>query len=85
MTLHESFENEIAKSFIGFISKVCVFINRWYFVQINIKVITGETQDTSLSSLIRAALKPWNTENFNIEDELMISVFQGLHRRTLKH
>ena len=52
MTLHEGFENEIAKSFIGFISKACVFINRCYFVQINIKVITGETQDTSLSSLI---------------------------------
>ena len=48
-------------------------------------VITSKIQNTSLSSLIRAALKPWNTENFNIEDELVISVFQGLHRRTLKH
>ncbi len=25
MTLHEGFENEIAKSFIGFISNVCIF------------------------------------------------------------
>ena len=30
-------------------------------------------------------MKPWNTEKFNIEDELVIYVFQGLHRRTLKN
>lgn len=34
------------------------------------QVIPGKTQDTSLSCLIRAALKPWNTVKIDTEDEL---------------
>ena len=42
-------------------------------------VITSKIQETSLCSLIRAALKPWNTENLNIEDELVLTLPPQTH------
>ena len=39
MTLHEGFENEIAKSFIGFISKVCIFAASY---EVKAKVLKGK-------------------------------------------
>ena len=36
------------------------------------------TLDSSPRSLIQVASKPWNTGRSNIEDELVIYVFQGL-------
>ena len=42
-------------------------------------VIPGKIQETSLCCLIRAALKPWNTEYFNIEDELVLTLPPQTH------
>ena len=50
MTLHEGFENEIAKSFIGFISNVCIFAASY---EVKAKVIKGKT---------RSGIQPQNTE-----------------------
>ena len=41
MTLREGFENEIAKSFIGFISKVCIFAASY---EVKAKVLKGKTR-----------------------------------------
>ena len=47
---HEGFENEIAKSFIGFISKVCIFAASY---EVKAKVLKGKT---------RKGIQPPNTE-----------------------
>ena len=50
MTLYEGFENEIAKSFIGFISNVCIFAASY---EVKAKVLKGKT---------RSGIQPPNTE-----------------------